>query len=187
MAYERKRTKKIIIRNTRFIYRTNFAGNPDLNYSQNDTSRNFNIVLDENNPDAQYGTCMDDMKPMKIDDLVADGWNIKWTKPDDDGNQTAFVNVTASYRRRGPQVIKAIGGPSTKIKVDEDDIGELDTDFIENVDYISINAYEWDPGKIKAYLKDMFVTVEDDPFMREYGADMADDAAMVDEDEDIPF
>lgn len=186
MAYERKRQKKIIIENTRIIFRPNFSGDDSLNYSPGDTSRNFNIVLDETNPKAKYGTCASDMKPLKIEDLVADGWNIKWTKPDDDGNETPFVNVTASYKKRGPNIIKSIGG-TTKIKVGEDDIGDLDSDFIENIDYITINAYEWEPGRIKAYLKDMFITVEDDPFMRRYGDDLSDDYAMVEEDESIPF
>lgn len=188
MAYERKRTKKIIIKNTRFMFPPNFRGDPDRNYSPNDTSRNFTVVIDEDNKDAMYGTSSDDMKQLKIDDLVADGWNVKWTKPDEDGTQIAYIPVTASYKKRGPQIIKAIGGPKNKVKVDEDDIHTLDSDFVENIDYISINAYEWEPGKIKAYLKDMFITVEDDPFMREYGADMVGGPAMLDDEEDdIPF
>lgn len=182
MAYERRRTKKIIIKNARLIYRPNFSGAPDQ-YNPDGAPRNFNIVLDEDNPDALYGTCSDDMKPLKIDDLVNDGWNVKFTKPDDDGNTTPFLNVTASYRKRGPMIIKGIGS-STKIKIDEDNISELDTDFIENIDYISINSYEWEPGRIKAYLKDMFVTVEDDPFRREYMADMDQDDVY---DDDVPF
>lgn len=184
MAYERRRTKKIILENTRLIYKPNFSGDPSLNYSPNDTSRNFNIVLDEKSQNARYGTCEDDMKPLKIEDLVNDGWNVKFTNDED---ATPFLPVTASYKKRGPNIIKAIG-TSSKIKVDESNISDLDSDYIENIDYITINSYEWEPGRIKAYLRDMFVTVEDDPFMRRFGSDFTNSELIDDaDDDDVPF
>lgn len=191
MAYQRRRTKKVKIDNAKLQWRPNFRGNPEFNFSPEDHSRNFTVILEDDNPLMRYGYS-NEMKTLRISDLQNDGWNVKFTKPDEEGNVTAYLPVTVSYKKRPPTIIKAIGGPDIKVSLDEDSVGDLDEDYIINIDTLTINGSPWENSSgsgTKAYLMNMFVTVEDDPFMREYG-DLSDDAPAVVAsaiDDDLPF
>ena len=103
------------------------------------------------------------------------------------------MKVKVAYRKRDgekvkrpPHIIKAIGGPDYRIALDEESVGDLDSEYIENLDHVDIRGWEYEPGKISAYLVNMYVTVEDDPFEREYGIHQSEPADSVDDD-DLPL
>lgn len=157
MAY--KKTNNIMIEDARLIFK-NFSGEESkFNRAGN---KNFCVVLDH------------DM----ADDLAAEGWNIKYLRPREDGEEpTPYLQVTVAYGNIPPKVIMIAG--RNKTPLDSVSIGTLDYAEIANVDLV-IRPYNWEVnGKqgIKAYLKTMYVEIEQDAFASKYDFD----------DEEIPF
>ena len=158
MAY--KKTNNIMIEDARLIFK-NFSGEESkFNRAGN---KNFCVVLDH------------DM----ADDLAAEGWNIKYLRPREDGEEpTPYLQVTVAYGNIPPKVIMIAG--RNKTPLDSVSIGTLDYAEIANVDLV-IRPYNWEVnGKqgIKAYLKTMYVEIEQDAFASKYDFE---------DDEEVPF
>lgn len=155
-----KRIDNIVVENARLIFK-NFAGEESkFNRAGN---RNFCVILD--------GDSAEDLRQM--------GWNVKALRPrEDEDEPTYYLQVTVAFGNFPPKVIMISG--KTKTVLDEESIDILDYAEIANVDLI-IRPYHWEVnGKegIKAYLKTMYVTIEQDVFAGKY--DCLDD-------EDLPF
>lgn len=168
MAME-KRLGEVTIENAGLIFK-NFEGRPsEFNAEGN---RNFGLLL------------RDDL----AEKMLADGWKVKYLKPrneDEEKHPQAWISVKVKYGKIPPvaNLITSRG----KTKLSEDTIGQLDYARIKNVDLI-IRPYQYAemknrPAGVSAYLKSIYVTIQEDALEEKYGSlPDADDVADV-----IPF
>lgn len=144
----------VLFENAEIIFR-NFAGKEGQYNKEGD--RNFCIILPED-----LAAQMD-----------ADGWNIKRLKPrpGDDDNGKPYLQVSVGFKIRPPRVVvvTSVG----RVDVAEDEMELLDWVDIKKVDLV-IRPYHWGPigpekkTGTKAYLKSLFITIDEDPLELEY-------------------
>lgn len=154
----------IKIEGARIIFR-NLSGNPDR-FNPQGGKRQFSVVIDD---------------PEFAEVLMRDGWNVKqFSQREEDEEPSFYLPVKANYGGNFPPHIYMITGRK-KTLLNEDTVGSLDIAEIDTVD-IEIRPYEWEPGRISAYVKTMYVNVIQDDFASKYDFDETPDFP-----EDLPY
>lgn len=146
----REAPKQFQVEDAQLIFR-NFEGKEGPMNRKGD--RNFSVIL-PTDVAAEMG---------------ADGWNVRYLQPREEGDELVpYISVAVSYKNRPPRVVMVTSRARTPL--DEETIETLDWADIRSADLIA-NAYEWNVGDktgIKAYLKTLFVTIEEDDLERKY-------------------
>lgn len=145
-----KNGENITFRDARILFK-NFEGRESQYNREGD--RNFCVLIP------------DDLAPILRDH----GWNVKILDGKEEGQPSIFyMKVSVSFKGRAPIIALITSKGRNNLSVAEVDV--LDWVDIAKVDLI-VRPYHWtvrgDTG-ISAYLKTMFVTVDEDELMREY-------------------
>lgn len=169
MARERK---LISIENTKFIYRTNFSGDPTRDTFGSD-ARKANIII----PDH-----------MQARELIDAGFNVRATKPkpgeEEDFVPTYFVSINVNYDTDWPPKIYLVSGNAKPVELNEETIDILDKCYVLNVNAV-LNPYvNKRTGKSSLYVRTLYVEqdIEDDPFAHRYFNDNDQDEPPFDAD-----
>lgn len=142
----------LLIEDARILFR-NFEGNEGMYNQKGD--RNFCVLLE----------------PELAQTLEKDGWNIKTLRPKEEGDEPQpYMQVAVSFKNRPPRLV--IISSRGRTDLNEEQCAILDWVDIHKVDLV-INPYHWTmknsgASGVKAYLKSIFITIEEDALERKY-------------------
>lgn len=134
----------------RIIFR-NFSGKEGQYNREGD--RNFALLLD----------------PEPAQQMLDAGWNVKFLRArDEDEERQAYIQVAVSYKVRPPRTVLITS--RGRVTLNEEHVNVFDWIDIKMVDLI-VNPYAWAVGDktgIKAYLKSIFITMQEDELELKY-------------------
>lgn len=149
----------LVIPETKFIFKTNFAGDPDKDTFGSDKRRG-NIII----PD-----------PEEAAELRALGYNVKATKPkpnepEDEFVPDYYVSIQLNYDSQWPPEVYLVSGNAAPVLLDAKTVGKIDKCYVRNV-RASLNLYiNKKTGNKSIYVKVMYVEqdIASDPFAHIY-------------------
>jgi hypothetical protein len=147
---------QVTIEDAELIFR-NFKGEAGM-YNE-EGQRSFAVIID----------------PEVAQEMMADGWNVKRLRPrEEDGEEVEgayYVSVSVSYKMRPPHIV--LINSRARTVINEDSVETLDWVDIKTVD-LTINGSHWSNNNgsgIKAYLKAMYLTIEEDALALKYAGE----------------
>lgn len=168
--------KIITVDDTKFIFQTNFSGDPNRDRYA-DPRRKANILI----PDASQAK-----------ELIKMGVKVRETRPrpDDDPDTFQpeyFVCAVLKYRNKFNEPVKYppkvyLVSDGNPVLLDEESVCAIDQMRVKNVNVV-LNPYEYDPENngVSLYIRTMYVEqdLDDDPYAARYRHHV--------EDEEAPF
>ena len=128
--------------------------------------------------DRNFGVFIDDDTAKQLE---SDGWNVKYTKPNEEGYQRPYLKVKLNFKGR-PRLYLVADGRKTILT--EETAGELDDLVFEKVDLKIRHAYLKNYDCWTQYIDKGYFTVLEDDLDRAYATPRDEfDEAM----DDIPF
>ena len=146
--------KIVSIENTRFIFETNFSGDPRRDKYGSDR-RYANIIIPEE----------------LAEELIDEGFNVRNTDPKDgEYEKTYFVRATVNYDSKFPPRIFLVFADNPPELLDSKSVSIIDTMYIRNVNVIPSKYYNAKMDKWSLYVRTMYVEQEldNDPFAARY-------------------
>lgn len=148
----------LVMYDTKFIFKTNFAGDPDEDRFGSDKRRG-NIII----PDVDVAA-----------ELLSRGFKVKATKPrpgeEEDYEPTYYISATLNFDSEWPPEVYLVSGNSEPVPLDANSVGVIDKAYVRRV-RVALNLYTSKKTGIKSvYIKAMYVEqdVADDPFAHIY-------------------
>lgn len=125
------------------------------------------------NPKGKRNFSIDILDEGLAEQLAEDGWNIKFSEPNEDGYiypPRLTVQLNYKFENLAPKIMMEQAG--AKVYLNEDTVGDLDSMDILNIKAIDIRPYNWEIKKkdgtfdrgVTAYLDKMRVVVARDIF-----------------------
>lgn len=175
--------RTINVDDTRFIFRTNFAGDPEKDRF-GDSRRKACLII----PDIEQAK-----------DIMKMGFKVSQTKPrqnDDPDNfqPEYYVTILLQYRKRNGEPVKyapkvyLVQEDGSKVQLDEETAAMIDDIRVKNVNVV-LSERVYGPGENdrNLYVRTMYVEqrMDDDPYAARY-ASPADSAEDCDEFPEVP-
>lgn len=139
--------------------------------------RNFSGKQTQFNPEGRMNFCVEIDEDL-ANELDKEGWNVKRREPRDEGDsEFCYIQVAVNFDTIAPNVWLVTSRNKTRLTPAT--IGMLDYADIERVDLV-IRPYNWEvQGRsgVKAYLKNMYVTIYEDEIDERY-ADIPDSSVQ---------
>jgi hypothetical protein len=151
-------SRLVVLEDTKFIFKTNFAGDPNEDRFRS-TKRRGNIII----PDIELAQA-----------LLDAGFKVKATKPrpgeEEEFVPTFYVSVTLNYDSPWPPEVYLVSPGAAPVLLDADSVGVVDKAYVLRV-RVALNPYENPTTGIKSlYIRTMYVEqdVGNDPFAHIY-------------------
>lgn len=185
MEEERRSSNRIVaIENTKFIFKTNFEGDPEKDTKFHSKTRKGSILI-----------------PSDIAKELADeGYNVKVTEPTRESEKKGFVpkyfvSITLNYdsdvAQGRPPKVYLVSGKNKPRLLDKDTVKLIDKVYVTNVNVTLEKTYLKKYDRNVLYIRTMYVEqdIDDDPFAAMYGntSDREQPEGPTDEEDVLPF